>query len=158
MHIPKESEIQKAILQLLLAKRIFVWRQNTGTVEVEDRYVSFGARGTSDILGIYPGGRFMAIEVKRPKTGKLSTEQITFLQKVRKAGGIAMVADCVADVERLLADPDAKSSAKYEALLCPQSKPIPAPVAAPLYTPSQKPLSLRDFYPSVPSVASKKVR
>lgn len=158
MHPPKESDIQKAILQLLLAKRIFVWRQNTGTVEVEDRYVSFGARGTSDILGIYPGGRFLAIEVKRPKTGKLSPEQVTFLQKVRKNGGIAMVADSVADVERLLADPDAKSSAKYEALLCPSSKPIPAPVAAPLYTPSKKPLSLKDFYPSVPSVASRRVR
>lgn len=158
MHPPKESEIQKAILQLLLAKRIFVWRQNTGTVEVEDRYVSFGARGTSDILGIYPGGRFLAIEVKRPKTGKLSAEQITFLQKVRKNGGIAMVADSVKDVERLLADPDAKSSDKYEALLCPSLKTIPAPVAAPPFIPSQKRLSLKDFSPSVPSAASKKGR
>lgn len=48
-------------------------------------------KGVSDILGIAPGGRFLAIEVKT-QSGKLSTDQRAFIRKVQDSGGIAFVA------------------------------------------------------------------
>lgn len=111
----KESDIQKAILELLRLRGVFCWRQNVGSFKVGDRFVSMGYRGISDIVGIL-GGRFLALEVKREK-GLLSDTQIVFLRKVREAGGIAMVAESVSDVVRLLDDPNAKSAERYEKLL-----------------------------------------
>lgn len=57
-------------------------------------------KGVSDILGIYKG-RPLAIEVKS-KTGRLSDEQKYFLRRFEAAGGIAIVARSVQDVENIL--------------------------------------------------------
>jgi hypothetical protein len=48
--MPKESEIQKAILQYLAARRILAWRMNTGAVKTETRFFRFGSPGMADIL------------------------------------------------------------------------------------------------------------
>jgi hypothetical protein len=50
----------------------------------------FGLKGSSDIEGILPGGRFLAVEVKAPG-GRLSPEQREFLERVRGLGGLALV-------------------------------------------------------------------
>jgi hypothetical protein len=50
----------------------------------------FGLKGSSDIEGILPGGRFLAVEVKAPG-GRLSPEQREFLERVRELGGLALV-------------------------------------------------------------------
>ncbi|GHT89395.1 hypothetical protein FACS1894137_18550 [Spirochaetia bacterium] len=50
----------------------------------------FGLKGSSDILGILPGGRFLAIEVKAPG-GRLSPEQKQFLAEIRELGGLAVM-------------------------------------------------------------------
>ncbi|HEY8272144.1 MAG TPA: VRR-NUC domain-containing protein [Pseudobdellovibrionaceae bacterium] len=47
--------------------------------------------GVSDVLGIAPGGRFIAIEVKSEK-GRLTDEQRKFIRMVQDNGGIAFVA------------------------------------------------------------------
>jgi len=47
--------------------------------------------GSSDIIGITPEGRFLAIEVKT-KTGRASKEQVVFIEAIRKSGGIAGIA------------------------------------------------------------------
>ena len=52
--------------------------------------------GVSDFLGIYKG-RFLAIEAKAPH-GKPSPAQTEFLDRVRKDGGIAILAYSVDDV------------------------------------------------------------
>lgn len=58
--------------------------------------------GTSDILGVYHG-KFIAIEVKLPKTIKNVTEaQKMFLQCIRDHGGIAGVATTPEDALALL--------------------------------------------------------
>ena len=111
----KESEIQKAILELLRYRGVFCWRQNVGSFKVDNRFVSMGYKGISDIIGVL-NGRFLAIEVKRPD-GVLSEAQVEFLRKVRRAGGIAMVAQSLEDVVRLLEDANAKSAEKFEKLL-----------------------------------------
>lgn len=57
--------------------------------------------GGSDIIGIGPKGRFIAIEVKT-RTGRVSPEQQRFIDAVNKAGGIAGVARSVGDALELI--------------------------------------------------------
>lgn len=98
----KETEIVRACLDYLAARKIFAWRQNQGAIPTAHggfrRFV--GLRGVSDILGILPGGtgRFLAIEVKRPG-GRTSPEQETFLANVTALGGVACVAHSVDELE-----------------------------------------------------------
>ncbi len=57
--------------------------------------------GTPDILCCI-NGRFVAIEVKRPKGGVVSNLQKSKIKKIKKAGGIAFVARSVEDVSAVL--------------------------------------------------------
>ena len=50
----------------------------------------FGKKGSNDILGVLPGGRFLAVECKA-KGGRLSPEQKQFLANVQELGGLAVV-------------------------------------------------------------------
>jgi len=54
-------------------------------------------RGIADLLGILPGGRFLAVEVKKPG-GKLTKDQRCFLLDVCIADGLGI---CVSSVEEL---------------------------------------------------------
>jgi hypothetical protein len=90
-----ERDIQKVILDWLACEKIFAWRANTGAVAGEykgkSRFMRFGPKGQSDILGVLPGGRFLAIEVKRE--GQQATEeQRRFIERVNAVGGVAFVA------------------------------------------------------------------
>jgi len=95
--VRKETDIQAAILSCLRAMGIFAWRQNTGAVSEGKRFVRFAFPGISDILGVLPGGKFLAIEVKSDR-GKLTPRQKAFLQHVADNQGVAIVARCVDDV------------------------------------------------------------
>src|SRR3990167_3201035 len=78
-----ETQITKSIRDLLSVLRIPHWKTWGGFI---------GQRGIPEIIGVIPGsGRFLAIEVKRPG-GKLSYEQLCFLQKYENAGAVCMVA------------------------------------------------------------------
>lgn len=99
----KESEIQSQILEYLLLKGHFCWRNNTGAFRWTDRHGGerlqrFGKVGSSDIIGMQKGtGRFIAIEVKQP--GKDPTDdQREFITEVRASGGLAFVATKLEDV------------------------------------------------------------
>src|SRR6267154_5037238 len=97
----KESVYQKAILEYLQAKGILVWRNHsTGIYNPKGGgFIPLGKPGVSDILGILPNGRFLAIEVKTPK-GKLSENQIFFLDDINIRGGLAFMAITIDDVEK----------------------------------------------------------
>lgn len=57
---------------------------------------TYGVPGQSDLQGIIDGGRFLAIEVKRP--GEKQTEdQIAWGSMVNKRGGLYIVATSVDD-------------------------------------------------------------
>jgi hypothetical protein len=94
----KETEIQRAILDYLIARGIFAWRNNTGGMEVQGRhrrrFVRFGTPGAIDIIGVLPDGRFLAVEVKTPQ-GRVTDLQDTFLDSVRRNNGVAFVARSV---------------------------------------------------------------
>ena len=71
---------------------------NSGAYEVDSRFIRFGFKGCSDIIGQLKDGRFLAIEAKRP--GGLPTpDQINFMLKVARHKGVAFVAQSLADVE-----------------------------------------------------------
>ena len=75
-----------------------VWRCNTGRLlnPQSGRWISFGLKGSADILGILRGGRFLAIETKTPE-GRLRPEQRAFRGMILTFGGVYVVARSVAD-------------------------------------------------------------
>lgn len=94
-----QTEIQLAASQL--GARLF--RLQVGNFKTEDgRWVAVGIPGMSDLIGIAPDGRYLAVEVKR-EGGKATPEQLAFIQMVRAHGGIAGVCRSVSDFEDLLA-------------------------------------------------------
>jgi hypothetical protein len=74
-----EGRIKTTCLRYLERRGIFCWNNPSGAVRVApDRWVHFGKKGSADLLGCLPGGRFLAVEVKAPG-GRLSPEQKQFL-------------------------------------------------------------------------------
>jgi hypothetical protein len=79
------------------------WRQNTGMAKYEnkdgkERRVKFGIPGMSDVGGYFRGGRALYIEVKR-EDGKLTQNQLNFLQNAHDMGCFAVVARSIDDVK-----------------------------------------------------------
>lgn len=90
-----ESEIQKNIIKLLKSKGAYV-----------EKVIAASKSGVPDLYGCYKG-RFFYIEVKTPKT----RDNVSDLQKIKiksaiKAGGKAIVAWDIQQVEDLLKEID----------------------------------------------------
>ena len=95
-----ESVVLSQCLTYLKCKGLFAWRQNTGSFKTEGgRYFKSGLPGTSDILGLLPDGRFLAVECKREKGGKVSREQLRFLESIAWNNGIAIVCHSVEELQ-----------------------------------------------------------
>jgi hypothetical protein len=102
-----EKLIENQILFLLFKKGIFSWKtQSVGIFDPIKKIYrrsnnKFHIKGVSDILGILPTGKFLAIEVKS-KTGRASPEQIKFINTINDHGGLAFIARSVEDVKEQL--------------------------------------------------------
>lgn len=98
-----EKQIQRSILDYLMLKGHYVWRNNTGTMKGDHKgkrwFMRFGLKGSSDILGVRKdaNGQFLAIEVKRPGN-RITEDQATFICAVQELGGMAFVAYSLEDV------------------------------------------------------------
>lgn len=93
-----ERKIQNDILRTFgTDPRLRLWRSNTGAAKIKGRVVRFGVPGSPDLVGILPGGIWLGIEVKS-ETGRQSTEQINFMNMVRRFGGVYVLARSVQDV------------------------------------------------------------
>jgi hypothetical protein len=80
-----------------------VFRNNTGAVKDGERFIRYGlCKGSSDIIGLTPDGRFLAVEVKT-RTGRPTKEQQQFIDAINQQGGIAGIARSVEDALLLLA-------------------------------------------------------
>lgn len=107
-----EASVQRAVLQCLELLGVDAWRQNVGVFRAEHkgkvRYIRCGLKGQADVMGILPGGRMLAIEVKRPGKGP-TADQVAFMRRVNRLGGVAFWAtssDVVEDVlGSILGDP-----------------------------------------------------
>jgi hypothetical protein len=101
-----ERAVVKACLEYLELRGIYAYRQNTGAAEYQDktgkrRFVRYGKPGASDIVGVLPGGRFLAVECKAPG-GRISEHQARFLRDIERMGGVAVIARSVEDLEKSL--------------------------------------------------------
>lgn len=94
-----EAAALAEVLKVLRNHPAVAWceRQNSGAAKVGNRFIRFGWRGCSDLLGMLKDGRLLAVECKAPK-GRLRTEQGEFLSLVRQFGGVAFVARNATDV------------------------------------------------------------
>ena len=101
-----ESDSLTEVLQALRTHNAVAWvrRQNTGAAKVGGRFIKFGWAGCTDLLGMMKDGRLLAVECKRPKGGRLSTEQVHFIGMVNQFGGCAFVATSAIDVFKNLGD------------------------------------------------------
>jgi hypothetical protein len=91
-------------MRYLKLRHIYCWSNPSGAVRIRPgKFMSFGLKGSSDILGILPGGRFLAVECKA-EDGRLSPEQREFLETVKQQGGMAIVARSCRDVETALTE------------------------------------------------------
>lgn len=102
----RESEIQAQILKFLERHPDVAWckRMNVGGAKLKGRQVQFAFKGCSDIIGqMSPskGGVFLAIEVKTD-TGKATTEQLQFIEQVKRNGGIAGITRSLEDVIEII--------------------------------------------------------
>ena len=112
MRKPKEGDLTRPVLQLLALRGVFAWRVNSAAMRLPKSggrvgfYRSCSITGVSDVCGVLPDGRFLAVELKRPGGGGVLRESPReFLGRVTAAGGLALV---VSDVGRLAAALDAE--------------------------------------------------
>lgn len=85
-----EKDIERDIMAYLAIRGAVVVRTHSARNHPD-------IAGVADILACMHDGRFVAIEVKSAK-GRVRPEQLHFLDSVRRAGGIAMVARDLDDV------------------------------------------------------------
>ena len=109
-----EQQIQQAIRLKLGRGPVRLWRNNTGTLlDRQGRPVQFGlCKGSSDLIGLrtitigpeHVGQRlavFAAVEVKSA-AGRVTTEQVAFIEQLQGMGGLAGVARSVEDAATIL--------------------------------------------------------
>jgi hypothetical protein len=85
-----EGKIVKECLEWLTTNGYYCWRNNSGAVRSGGRMVRYGKIGSSDILGIMPDGRFMAIECK-VKGGRCTSDQVNFIVAIHERGGFVRI-------------------------------------------------------------------
>lgn len=92
-----EKLVEKNIISFLESKGAFVWKVHGSMYQ---------PAGMPDICCCFPDkngiGRYLAIEVKRPKGGVVSELQKSKIRQIKNANGIAFVARSVEDVRNEL--------------------------------------------------------
>ncbi len=92
-----EKEVQKGILDYLIMKKVFHYRNNTGvSFTREGGMYRYGAIGSPDIICVI-NGQYVGIECKS-SFGKQSDGQIEFQKKLEKEGGKYILAYSIDDV------------------------------------------------------------
>lgn len=102
----REQDLVNLCLQWLRLHRCMVWRQNQGGMTIsgpgKSRFMRFCHQdGISDIIGLLPTGRFLAVECKQP--GKKPTDnQDEFLREVVATRGVAICVTSLQDLQTKL--------------------------------------------------------
>lgn len=107
MKSPRESDILSQCRDWLRLTGWLVLRVNSGATVAEHkgkrRFFRFcDTPGVSDLLAL-KGGVFLGCEIKRPGN-KPTAKQLSFLDAVRRHGGMAIVADSVESLARQLGE------------------------------------------------------
>lgn len=111
-----ESQTQRDIRAKLGTLRLPFFRYQVGTfLSPDGAMVKIGVTGVSDLIGITPYkiqpqdvgrtvGIFTALEVKKPKDGRVRSEQNAFLRTVNRLGGLGAVVKSADDAERVVTE------------------------------------------------------
>lgn len=117
MAIITEKDIERSLILHASQCGSTLFKNNVGKLRDErGNIVTFGlCKGSSDLIGWTPvtitpemvGSKiavFTAVEVKKNKFGKYraTEDQKHFISAVKNNGGMAGVADCMADLERII--------------------------------------------------------
>lgn len=96
----REKDIQAELLRYLSLRGVFCWRNNSGAAPMPSgHFVRFGSPGSADILGVLsPSGRLLGVECKRPG-GKPTALQQSWMDSIKAAGGVAICASSIAQLE-----------------------------------------------------------
>lgn len=96
---PHTILVNECLLRLS-ALGCMVWRNQTGRARALDdpaRIITFGLRGSADILGVAPGGRSLAVECKTG-SGRQHGRQPDFQRAFVARGGLYILARSADDV------------------------------------------------------------
>ena len=97
----KERDVKASIVDYLNMRGVKIWVNPRGGASMKHGgFVRYGGPpGASDLFGILPGGRFLAIETKAADGRYKATEdQVAFIEDVNKRGGLGIIARSVDDV------------------------------------------------------------
>jgi hypothetical protein len=105
-----EHQVQKAICDYLDLKGICYWAVPNGgsrNLMTGKKLKSEGVKpGVPDLTVILPGGKFLALEVKKPKTttapGRLSKVQKRMIKKIQDVGGQVEVVYSLEEVIKII--------------------------------------------------------
>lgn len=91
--VPCENTVKSQCMQYLWTNGCFVWVNNTGAYKPEksNRYIRYGKKGSPDIIGVTPSGKFIGVECKR-QGEKAKDHQLEFGEKITANNGIYIVA------------------------------------------------------------------
>jgi hypothetical protein len=97
------NSLNDAIIAYLQLRGCTVWRNNTGAGRISrpggrSTFIRFGYKGSGDVIGYTPGGRFVSVEGKAG-SGRATPEQREFIESVSKAGGFACVAHDIDELD-----------------------------------------------------------
>ena len=100
-----EANVMNDCLLALSGAGCLAWRNNTGQLPDRDgRPIKFGLHvGSSDIIGVAPDGRFLAVECKTA-IGQPTDAQNRFVKAVIAKGGRAGIARCADDAVKIALD------------------------------------------------------
>ena len=82
-----------------IQSKIIKWLEKEGYYVVKT--ITCNRAGVPDILACSPAGRFVGIEVKTP-TGVVSKLQEVHIRRINEAGGLAMIARSLKEVQEAL--------------------------------------------------------
>ncbi len=98
-----ETQLQRAVKELLQDHNWMVVRVQSGMRKVGRTWIHFAPKGTADLLCCTPNGRFAAVEIKRPKKRRMP-EQETFGRNVAGRNAISLVVRDLNSLALWLAD------------------------------------------------------
>ena len=96
--------MDKIPLERAITDGIMRWAKGAGYWAVKIHGAAYQTAGLPDIVAIDRKGRFVGLEVKRPKIGKVTELQKRTLENINLGGGYAVVVRSVADAALAMAD------------------------------------------------------
>lgn len=95
----RHDDLVKDIVLAISPRYGIFWNNETGKGHsLDGSFVSYGLKGSGDILGCLRGGRFVSIEVKTGR-GVQRESQIYFERAIKGVGGLYMVGRSVEQVK-----------------------------------------------------------